>query len=115
MSHHLVLVCGAPGSGKTYIGSELSKQIQAVYIDKDTISDCFSGALLDLLGSHKDDRESDIYVNNVKSLEYETLMTLAMENLALKHSVICSAPFGSQLKDDRWLQDVAISAGNLGG
>lgn len=105
MTHKLILIGGVPGSGKTYIGKELSKST-ALFIDKDTISRFFTEALLDALGSNKDDRESEIYSSKVRGLEYDTMMKHAFENLALGHNVICSAPFIAQYQDDAWISDI---------
>ncbi len=105
MTHKLILIGGVPGSGKTYIGKEISKST-AIFIDKDTISRFFTESLLIALGSNKDDRESEIYSSKVRALEYETMMKHAFENLELGHNVICSAPFIAQYQDNDWISDV---------
>ena len=105
MAHKLILIGGVAGSGKTYIGKELSKT-RSIYIDKDTITRFFAEKLLDVLGSHKDDRESKIYTDNVRNIEYETMMKHALENLGLQNNVICSAPFIAQFNDDNWISDI---------
>jgi len=106
MMHKLILIGGVPGSGKTYIGKELSKSTATFFIDKDIISRFFTESLLIALGSNKDDRESEVYSSKVRGLEYDTMMEHAFENIALGHNVICSAPFISQYQDDNWISDV---------
>lgn len=98
-----------PGSGKTYIGKELAKQA-GLFVDKDTISRFFTEKILVDLGSNVDDRESDIYLSNIRDLEYETMMKHAFENLELGHNVLCSAPFIKEFGDKQWLDDMSLEA-----
>lgn len=109
MTRRLILIGGMPGSGKTYIGKELARGID-LFVDKDTISRYFTERMLQLLGSHVDDRESEIYLENVRNLEYETMMKHALENLELGRSVICSAPFIREFGDSQWLDDISLEA-----
>lgn len=114
MTHKLILVGGVPGSGKTYIGKLLSKT-RSIYIDKDTVTRAFTEKLLEALGSHKDDRESDIYANYVRDIEYEIMMKHAFENLGLHNNVVCSAPFIVQFNDDKWVSDAEFESEILDG
>lgn len=109
MTTKLVLIGGMPGSGKTYIGKELAKKT-GLFVDKDTISRFFTEKMLLELGSNIDDRESDIYLSNVRDLEYETMMKHAFENLELGHNVLCSAPFIKEFGDEKWLDDMSFEA-----
>ena len=110
MAHKLVLVGGLAGSGKTYIGKEISKKV-GIFIDKDTVSRFFAESLLEKLGSHKNDRESEVYLKHVRDLEYETMMKHAFENLELGHNVICSAPFIKEFKSNNdWLDNQELEA-----
>ena len=108
MIKKLVLIGGVPGSGKTHVGKSIAQQTSAVYLDKDTVSQFFTEQLLVALGSHKDDRESDIYTYKVKPIEYETLMALAIENISqASNHVLCSAPFLSQYCSPSWLNKLS--------
>lgn len=109
MRNKLILVGGTPGSGKTYIGKEIAKKT-GIFIDKDTVSRYFTETLLEKLGSHKNDRESTIYLENVRDLEYSTMMKLAIENLELGLNVICSAPFIKEYTSEDWLTDLELEA-----
>lgn len=109
MSQKLILVGGMPGSGKTYIGIELARRL-GVFIDKDTISRFFTEKILTLLGSDANDRESNIYLSNVRDLEYQTMIKHALENLKVGKNVICSAPFISEFNDQDWLDDINLEA-----
>lgn len=109
MSKKLILIGGMPGSGKTHIGKELARHV-GLFIDKDTMSRFFTEKLLQLLGSNIDDRETEIYMSNVRGIEYDTMIKHALENLELGHSVICSAPFIGEFGDQKWLEDVSLEA-----
>lgn len=109
MSKKLILIGGMPGSGKTYIGKEIAQRI-GFFVDKDSISRFFTEQMLELLGSHADDRESKIYLENVRNIEYRTMMKHALENIEIGRSVICSAPFIREFDDLQWLGDVRLEA-----
>lgn len=81
-----------------------------MFIDKDTISRFFTEKILTLLGSDANDRESNIYLSNVRNLEYQTMIKHALENLKVGKNVICSAPFISEFNDQDWLDDINLEA-----
>lgn len=109
MAKKLILIGGMPGSGKTHIGKELARRT-GLFVDKDTMSRFFTEEMLQLLGSHVDDRESETYLAHVRTLEYETMMKHALENIEIGHSVICSAPFISEFNDTDWLDEISLEA-----
>ena len=109
----LILIGGFPGSGKTHIGRILAKNVQAVFLDKDTISRFFTEALLGYLGCEPSDRESDLYIEKVRNHEYSTMMKLAMENLEVGNSVICSAPFILEFQSDKWVKDCSFDSSRM--
>lgn len=59
--------------------------------------------MLIALGSSANDRESDIYLSNVRKMEYETMLECAFDNIRLGHNSICSAPFIQEFKDKKWI------------
>lgn len=101
------MIAGAAGSGKTYIGKRLAKKIAAAYLDKDTISNCSTEKLLVSLGVSPNDRESSLYILDVKDIEYSTLIEVAKENLDVMDRVICSASFIRQILSPEWLYNLA--------
>lgn len=105
----LVLIGGLPGTGKTYIGREIAPKIGA-FIDKDTVSGLASEYMLEKLGSHKNDRESDLYKNSIRSIEYQTMMDIAYENIEIGIDVVCAAPFAKEFRNKLWLDDLACRA-----
>jgi len=106
----IILIGGPPGSGKTHFGKELSREISSVYLDKDTVSRHFTERMLEILGSHRDDRESDIYRSEVRDLEYDVMLKSALENLGLGHDVVCTAPFLKEFGDEFWIEEMRVEA-----
>jgi predicted kinase len=105
MSRKLVLVGGFSGSGKTHLGKILSKDV-GFFVDKDTLSKLFTEKILTILGESKNDRESETYLSNVRGIEYEVMMNHAFDNLLLKKSVVCSAPFIKEFNDPDWMRNL---------
>lgn len=105
MSRKLVLVGGFPGSGKTHLGKILSKDV-GFFVDKDTLSKLFTEKILTILGESKNDRESETYLSHVRDIEYEVMMEHAFDNLLLRHSVVCSAPFIKEFNDPEWMRNL---------
>lgn len=112
MNKRLILIGGIPGSGKTHIGKQVAQRT-GLFIDKDTVSRRFTESMLTLLGSYVDDRETEIYLTNIRDIEYETMMKQALENLELGHSVVCSAPFIREFTSTDWLVNIQLEAGLL--
>lgn len=102
----MILIGGVPGSGKSYIGKELAALMKCPFIDKDTVSRFFSEKMLEILGTNQHDRESEIYLNNVRNLEYQTMMKVAFENIHIVENVICSAPFIKEFGSQDWVQNI---------
>ncbi len=102
----LILIIGVAGSGKSEIGKLLSKKLKYVYIDKDTATRPFTENFLTMSSPHqnKNDRESDFYLEYVRPLEYLISLDLAEENLRLGNSVIISAPFIGEARNNAWLK-----------
>lgn len=94
-----VIVAGFAGSGKTMVGKALSKLLKYTYLDKDSITSRYTDYILTKMGSNSGDRESDLYVNEIRDIEYKTSFDLCMENLELGNSVILSIPFIEEIRD----------------
>jgi predicted kinase len=103
----LILLCGVACSGKSSIGKELHRHFNnCLYLDKDTVTRRFTEKLLVALGSHKDDRESFIYIEKVLETEYQTLIEVAKDNLIQYNNVILNAPFVRQIGDKKWMKSL---------
>ncbi|SNT61053.1 Predicted kinase [Streptosporangium subroseum] len=98
----LVLVGGYAGSGKTEFSRFLSDITGWAFLDKDSLTRCIVERLLVSLGGDPNDRHSDLYLKEVRPLEYRCLMEAAWDNLNVGTSAILSAPFITELKDEAW-------------
>lgn len=103
----LILVGGYAGSGKSELGRILARQTGWPVIDKDTITRPVVELALEVLGQPGHDRDSQIYMEQVRPREYDALMAAAAENLACGVSTIVTAPFLRELRDETWLARAA--------
>ncbi|GIH91269.1 AAA family ATPase [Planobispora siamensis] len=98
----LVLVGGYAGSGKTEFARFLSDITGWAFLDKDSLTRCIVERLLVSLGGDPHDRHTDLYLKEVRPLEYRCLMETAWDNLHVGTSTILAAPFIAELKDEAW-------------
>ncbi|WP_347254324.1 AAA family ATPase [Leminorella grimontii] len=102
----VIFLIGAAGSGKSTIGKLLASKLNYSYLDKDVVSNRFTGKLLVMQGHAPTDRDGcDFYKNEVMPLEYETLLHLAGENLKLGNSVVLDAPFLGYFSDPNFVKN----------
>lgn len=99
----LFFVLGLSGSGKTefsqgWVKYQLSKSNPWCLLDKDTVGDKYSYALMTQMGLDPMDRDSDGFKKNIRDFDYLSTLDVARENLALGVSVICPAPWTKELK-----------------
>ena len=100
----LLLVGGLAGCGKTSLGRELARLTKFALFDKDTLTIPLVASLLVALNSPggADDRESEIYLRQVRPLEYSCLMDAITESVGLGISTIAVAPFTKEMTDREW-------------
>ena len=94
-----VIITGCAGSGKTTLGERISSEMGWTYIDKDTVTRSFTDFILENKGKSKNDRESDLYCNEIRPIEYKITFRVCEENLRLGNSVVLTIPFIAQIKD----------------
>ena len=71
----LVLVGGFAGSGKTEFGQLLAAVTGWALLDKDALTRPLTESLLLALGADPNDRQTDLYKQRVRPLEYRCLQT----------------------------------------
>ncbi|MFI7452748.1 AAA family ATPase [Nonomuraea sp. NPDC049714] len=98
----LVLVGGYAGSGKSEFSRYLSEITGWALLDKDSLSGAMAERLLLSLGGDPHDRHTELYLREVRPLEYRCLLETAFANLRAGTSAILSAPFIAELTDPRW-------------
>ena len=112
----LVLVAGGPGAGKTSLGRALAAQFESgVLLDKDVVNGVWVDDLLVRLNDGQVDRESPVYLEMLRPLEYRALVATALDNLALGKTVFVVAPFGPELTDREWVRRLKHAVHEAGG
>jgi DNA-binding transcriptional regulator YhcF (GntR family) len=111
---HLILIGGYAGSGKSELGRTLSRLTSWAMVDKDTTTRPVVEKALEVMGTSPNDRESDIYLNEVRPREYEAVMATITENLHAGSNVIATAPFIRELSDEAWIQRLKSLCENTG-
>jgi predicted kinase len=99
----LVLVGGYAGSGKTEFARFLGDVSGWAFLDKDSLTRRLVERLLVAMGGDQHDRHTDLYLNEVRPLEYKCLMDTAFDNIDCGISTILAAPFISELNDEAWM------------
>ncbi|MBC3844579.1 AAA family ATPase [Streptacidiphilus sp. 4-A2] len=100
----LVLVGGFAGSGKTELARFLSELTGWPLLDKDPMSRALVEALLVELGADPNDRQSALYRERVRPLEYECLLKAAYANIDCGISTVLTAPFIAEMADEGWMR-----------
>ncbi|MEV0584016.1 AAA family ATPase [Nonomuraea sp. NPDC050310] len=98
----LSLVAGYAGSGKSEFSRFLSSVTGWALLDKDSLTCALAERLLTSLGGDPHDRHTDLYLREVRPLEYQCLLESAFDNLRAGTSVILTAPFVAELADPEW-------------
>jgi transcriptional regulator with XRE-family HTH domain/predicted kinase len=103
----LVLIGGFAGSGKTEFGQLLAAITGWALLDKDALTRPLTESLLLALGADPNDRETDLYKQRVRPLEYRCLLNAAFDNLDNRVSTVLTAPFLKEMPDLSWLRRIA--------
>jgi len=102
----LHIITGPPGAGKTTFGRELAAKKQATFIDIDTSTETMVKAALHAMERNPDDRDSPFFKTNFRDPIYETLFTIAKDNLP-HNDVIITGPFTKEKKNADWIDELA--------
>lgn len=101
-----VFICGHAGTGKTTLGQAVLKDYLKTagarswcLLDKDTLYGRYSAAVMQTLTGDPHDRDSPIYLQHLREPEYQSLLDVAREQLALGISVLIVAPFSREVRD----------------
>ncbi|MCC7060483.1 MAG: ATP-binding protein [Burkholderiaceae bacterium] len=110
----LVFFAGHAGAGKTTLALRAVPLLHArtgesfCVLDKDTVYGTYSARVMGLLTGDPDDRDSPVYLDNLRDLEYLGLLQIAAENLALGVNVVLVGPFSREVKSRRLFDAVAL-------
>ena len=94
MKAALILMVGFPGSGKSTIAKSVAQYFRATYLDKDTLCNTLTGAMLESHGECTTARDdSSLYKQTILPAEYKTLFDVANHTLPMSGMVVVDAPF----------------------
>lgn len=106
MGHSVILTVGFPGSGKSTVAKAIANDLNATYLDKDTICNGFTGLLLELNGESVNARDdSALYKEKIMPLEYRTLFQAANDTLSSSQCIVIDAPFISFFHDRSYIRN----------
>lgn len=111
---HVVLIGGYAGSGKTELGRIIARETGWAMLDKDTLTRPVVEAALEIVGQSPHDRESEVYVSQVRPREYEALIGAMTENLQCGNGSVVTAPFIREFSDVAWVNRVQATCRDLG-
>ncbi len=114
MPGSLILVAGYAGSGKTHVGQDIARRLPACYLDKDTLTSPLVERLLLALNQPAGDRDSSLYRQEIRPLEYEALIAAGLEAASLGAAVVLSAPFLAQLTNPAWTSWLSAQTSDCG-
>lgn len=100
----LVVVGGFAGCGKTEFGRFLSGVTGWTHLDKDVLTRPLVESLLASLDADPNDRHTELYLRQVRPVEYRCLLSATFNNLDNGVSTILTAPFLQEMPDFSWLQ-----------
>ncbi len=109
----LILVAAPPACGKNYVSQLLCNRLKSVaYMDKDDLSGlvrcCFTHS------GEKLDMDGDFYLENLRSVEYETLMRMAFSALRFEEFVVVNAPFLKEVRNVQYMRGLKQRAATMG-
>ncbi|MEO5915895.1 MAG: ATP-binding protein [Luteolibacter sp.] len=95
------LVFGPPAAGKTTYARQLARQLGAVLLDNDEVTERLIRAGMTLAGMDPDDRDSPAYKSAFRDTVYETLFDLAKSHIG-RLPVVIAGPFTREGGDPSW-------------
>ena len=105
-----VIVCGAPGAGKTTHARRLAAAGTATILDIDTGTERLVRSGLAESGHSPDDRDSGYFKRTYREPIYETLFDIARENLAYR-DVLIVGPFTREIRKQGWPEQLSDQLG----
>jgi predicted kinase len=103
----LIFICGHSGAGKTTISRSLVRRLNELtrenyfLLDKDTAYSKYSSKVMGLLTGDPDDRDSEVFLRELREPEYNGMLDITRENLDIGVNVVVCAPFSVEVKSRR--------------
>jgi predicted kinase len=105
-----IVICGNAGVGKSTFAARLCRQLSAVLVDIDTVTERLAKLVLRGHGLPEDDRDSPAYKALLREPIYEALFDVALDNLPHLPTVIVG-PFTRERRDPSWPAQLAERLG----
>lgn len=102
----LALVAGFAGSGKTEFAAFLSSVTGWALLDKDVLTRPLVESMLAALGGDPNDRQSRLYLSQVRPVEYRCLSNATFANIENGISTVVTAPFLAEVTDPQWVRRI---------
>ena len=104
MKATVIFMVGFPGSGKSTVAKSVAQHFHATYLDKDSLCNTLTGAMLESHGEPATARDnSELYRNRIMPAEYQTLFSAAHHTLSSTACVVIDAPFIAFLDDEQYM------------
>lgn len=98
MKKYFVLVASPPACGKTFVSELIAESLkQCTYLDKDDLAPLLRRIFK--LQGEKLNMDGDFYLEHLRSVEYETILRIALSALRFENTVILNAPFIKEVRD----------------
>lgn len=94
-----------PAVGKSTFARQLAKKTNACLIDIDTTTEAIIRAAMAQLTQNPSDRDSPIFKNAFREPIYQTLFSIADENLPHTHAIL-TGPFTKEQQNENWLTEI---------
>jgi len=114
LAPRLILFAGHAGTGKSTLAKKALPLIiertgeDFFFLDKDTVYGAYSAHVMELTTQNANDRDSPYYLENLRDWEYQGLLDIAKENLALGVNVILVGPFSKEIQSGRMMNAQAL-------
>lgn len=97
-----LFILGHAGTGKSFLTHHFVEQQRKkgrawCVLDKDVVSESWSGPLLEALGQDANDRDSPLFKEKIRDLEYLSTLRIAKDQLELGLNVVFPGPWSREL------------------
>ena len=113
MKKKLIFVAAPPACGKTYASMLIADALgSCTYLDKDYLCPLVTKA--SELGGHELNMDGAFYKQNIRAVEYETVINIALAALRFSDAVILNAPMSREVRDLDYMRNIKARANSLG-
>ena len=108
-----LFVLGHSATGKSYLTSRFITAQQRIGIgwcllDKDAVSEVWSGPLLQAMGQDPNDRDSPFFKAHVRDLQYQSTLRVGKDQLELGINTVFPGPWSSELANSALFSPTAL-------